>query len=876
MKRISLVGIVLVTAVVSSDLWAQEFPIGVYNVTHNPPGEWPIEADDQYQQLVEAGFNIVVGGASRRPFSDVIANAAANGLKLIVNRTNRNNRLPDQLDDWAAPIRLGYRIPYPAIGYQSPSQLGSLEDTLVFDFSHQVGELDQNDPGARGGKSWYSGDPPGSPGYLIYNYNGSPWQEANQDYHFVFYLKIDGASTSPPERVCRLEVRKSDGSYVINQDVRTNDFAADLQYQRFDYRENIGGPTAGTTTIASTTTIEWTDYIPEGVPAQTTQATELDYRVWWYGTIPLWVDYVAVENDRGTKLFTGGLDNQIRTEIAWAHSFDNNNDTILGFYHDEPPYHRIDPLGYVSTLAGQESPPQNPARATIKATISRRFLDHRYLNASDDPGGRDDQLLVDIYPIERTAPLPGDQGYNQYLQGRWDNPFIPTVRDASTAARFNGKDFLAAVQVHSWPNANRNPTPGEIRAMVNLSLAYGAKGIFYFMYSTISSDAQGLVDENFQHDTEPYLSKWNAVQAINADLQVLGPILLNLTWQEGLTVHQNTQEPISSSANLYDVKARPSGGSYDPESETYVEVGYFTDASNLDYYMVVNRRAAAERTVEITFQGYPNAEHTVKDMLTGVETTFTKADAGSDGRLVYTAAMDPGGGKLLRLDKAPAAPQNLVMTNWGQNGQHPHLTWDANTEPDLDHYAIYRGYRDSKTDPTIDWDTIPAATTTGTSWTDPWITIDTSAPGIVYYRITAIDVASNESAYSSEVGTNSDFVPERSPSPVLTDGRQVEALPRQVALRDNYPNPFNPETSIRFELPEAAQVSLVVYNLFGQRVRTLVFGNKKAGYHSVEWDGRDERGREVPSGLYLYRLRVVPPDGKGEAFERTRKMMLLR
>jgi len=137
-------------------------------------------------------------------------------------------------------------------------------------------------------------------------------------------------------------------------------------------------------------------------------------------------------------------------------------------------------------------------------------------------------------------------------------------------------------------------------------------------------------------------------------------------------------------------------------------------------------------------------------------------------------------------------------------------------------------------------------------------------------------VASNESAYSSEVGTNSYFVPERSPSPVLTDGRQVEALPTQIALRENYPNPFNPETTIRFELPEAAQVSLAVYNLFGQEVRTLVFGNKKAGYHSVEWDGRDERGREMPSGLYLYRLRVLPRDGEGRPFEESRKMMLLR
>ncbi len=82
----------------------------------------------------------------------------------------------------------------------------------------------------------------------------------------------------------------------------------------------------------------------------------------------------------------------------------------------------------------------------------------------------------------------------------------------------------------------------------------------------------------------------------------------------------------------------------------------------------------------------------------------------------------------------------------------------------------------------------------------------------------------------------------------------TELLPQDFALRQNYPNPFNPETSIEFTLPVASQVRLVVYDLLGRAVKTLVSGHLTAGYHTVQWDGRDEAGRLVASGLYLYRL----------------------
>jgi hypothetical protein len=78
--------------------------------------------------------------------------------------------------------------------------------------------------------------------------------------------------------------------------------------------------------------------------------------------------------------------------------------------------------------------------------------------------------------------------------------------------------------------------------------------------------------------------------------------------------------------------------------------------------------------------------------------------------------------------------------------------------------------------------------------------------------------------------------------------------PRRVALLQNTPNPFNPTTTIRFALPEESDVTLAVYDIAGRQVATLVDGSRPAGRHSVVWDGRNEAGRPVASGVYFYRL----------------------
>ena len=90
-----------------------------------------------------------------------------------------------------------------------------------------------------------------------------------------------------------------------------------------------------------------------------------------------------------------------------------------------------------------------------------------------------------------------------------------------------------------------------------------------------------------------------------------------------------------------------------------------------------------------------------------------------------------------------------------------------------------------------------------------------------------------------------------------------ESVPQSFELDQNYPNPFNPGTRIRFSLPSGGEASLTVYNAFGQRVRTLADGRHRPGRYVVEWDGADESGRAVASGIYHYRLEM-PARGLSE------------
>jgi len=98
---------------------------------------------------------------------------------------------------------------------------------------------------------------------------------------------------------------------------------------------------------------------------------------------------------------------------------------------------------------------------------------------------------------------------------------------------------------------------------------------------------------------------------------------------------------------------------------------------------------------------------------------------------------------------------------------------------------------------------------------------------------------------------------------------EVGALPTEFALENNYPNPFNPTTTIKYQLPKDVRVNVTIYNIQGQVVRSLVNEDQKAGYYTIQWDGRSEAGVSVASGIYIYRINAG-------SFATAKKMVLMK
>ena len=167
----------------------------------------------------------------------------------------------------------------------------------------------------------------------------------------------------------------------------------------------------------------------------------------------------------------------------------------------------------------------------------------------------------------------------------------------------------------------------------------------------------------------------------------------------------------------------------------------------------------------------------------------------------------------------------------------------------------------------------PAPTTrssdsrTGTSYEDFGYLISSSCGGGLFYQVRA----TNSAGSSPPAGTDGNC---GEPSNSVAEGAltaqdaSLEALPTAYALEPNYPNPFNPTTEIRFALPEAADVRLVVYDALGREVERLVDGPVSAGHQHATFDAAN-----LPSGLYLYRLEAT---GGKEAFAKTGQMVLVK
>jgi len=177
----------------------------------------------------------------------------------------------------------------------------------------------------------------------------------------------------------------------------------------------------------------------------------------------------------------------------------------------------------------------------------------------------------------------------------------------------------------------------------------------------------------------------------------------------------------------------------------------------------------------------------------------------------------------------------FIFINKELDAQEIKLSWEANPENDIMYYCIYK---DTTTSPKIEVSKVSA---TNTTYNDNKIVIGQK----YYYRIAAVDSADNMSEFSDEIS----IMAQRSASITNENG-----IPHKTELSQNYPNPFNPETTIEYTTTKEGQINLAILNILGREVRKLVDEYHGPGYYAVKWDGKDNAGNKVSTGIYLCQL----------------------
>lgn len=197
-------------------------------------------------------------------------------------------------------------------------------------------------------------------------------------------------------------------------------------------------------------------------------------------------------------------------------------------------------------------------------------------------------------------------------------------------------------------------------------------------------------------------------------------------------------------------------------------------------------------------------------------------------------------------------PSMVAGVTAGSSSKGVTLSWTRSTNPvdnDLEKYVIYRGTTAGFTPNPAS----PYATAKDVSYLDGGVTTGST----YYYKIGAVDKAGNAGPYSTEISLK------------VTSVQLLSGLPTEFALDQNYPNPFNPSTQIKFALPNESKVSLNIYSVSGELIRTLVNADMAAGFYAVTWNGLNNTGQSVSTGVYLFRVQAG-------SYVSSKKMMLVK
>ena len=200
----------------------------------------------------------------------------------------------------------------------------------------------------------------------------------------------------------------------------------------------------------------------------------------------------------------------------------------------------------------------------------------------------------------------------------------------------------------------------------------------------------------------------------------------------------------------------------------------------------------------------------------------------------------------------PAAPKDVVLTDISAGTR---ISWDGlndNTNSDFDYFKVYR-----KTDPDIGGGRYPIWVSIGTTsnlyFDDTEFDMNPSGTVEAWYKVITKDDSGVYSNYSETVETDGyEMASKKVHDPSNIDN----PIPSNYKLVNNFPNPFNPSTTIQYGIPKTSHVNIDIVNIQGKTVKTLVNDTQIAGWHTVDWNGLNTYGESTNTGLYLCVLRT--------------------
>ncbi len=652
--------IVALFCVFENDAWAQEFPIGI----------WFGGNQNAIDSVHAMGFTWIqaYGGWDRNSVNNQILQNTRNLKVLAILDRNIN------LSSFAQ------RMEYQA------ERASSENDTRNYFAAHPIGEVDPAPPATPTFWKALVANPSYGAGFMVQ----TPMPDDQYFYtgrnHWVmsFRMRIDPGG-NPNARVARVEiVRKSDGFNLIPTGSKVEFIQSDFNGANFDMLE------VPYTIIPIPVVKSFKLPVTAAQVAQSNLA--VDVRIHWYDEVNTYLDWVALEdsvihpNNVGAYQLFRGLRDSLITADASFFASQTTYPLLQRFYlKDEPFYNGYQPFNYVDqrilNTAGMQgsatgrgrgitaTPTHSQGTSNVNASFTRFMND-----------GQPYEMFVDAYPIHADIPAPKSYipttdataagiatdtvNYTTKLQGSLGWMITNSFRPAIQVAQSSGAPWWYIAQVHGELSDNtgqyrkcdgtndpmlRPPSPEEIRCMVNLSLAYGAKGVFYFWFPSTYEETNnfggcsevhfpGLIavgSENntpnhssnydvFDGDTvfTGYQKKYAEVKALNNVLKTLGPILLNRTWVAAFTSGE----------------AAPGGSIVTSLTGSYIEAATF----NSDFIMLVNRKCHPSdvQTIEITTN--KSGQWVMKD-------TLNKELFVSSNGVFKNITLNPGQGRLFQL-----------------------------------------------------------------------------------------------------------------------------------------------------------------------------------------------------------------------------------